>query len=113
MEYPVAVLDRPANRLDVAQIAGDDLHLVDHGGVVPVERPAIVARVVADERPNARPCAHQVRREVAADEAARASHQDAPAGGTARGGWGEIGDGESPWRSVRRGDPSRSEPRGG
>jgi hypothetical protein len=58
------------NGLDVAQVAEHDVDLARELGVEPVERPAVVARVVADEGAHARALAHEPRDEVAADESA-------------------------------------------
>jgi len=83
MEDPLDAADRSPDGLHVAQIAEDDLHLGHGCGVVPLQRAAVVARVVADEGSHARSGPHQARGQMAADEAARARDDDASSGGAA------------------------------
>ena len=77
MQDDLAAGECVRDRLGTHEVAGEDIHLVGDGRFEPVEPATVAARVVANEPAHAGAARHEMLDQVAADEAARAGHEDA------------------------------------
>ena len=76
VQHDLGALDGGRDRLHVAQLAARRPPPRPHRRFEPVERAAVVARVVAAHGPHPGAVAHEPLDEMAADESARAGHED-------------------------------------